>query len=111
MTGYFKARLHVPSPCPCPSLSPSVNGEGPLDRQIGFGAHSACQCKFDGDGEWTGVGTVRVNRPLHVNLFVLVTPCNWDPVWLVSTLRLATSFETQRFSQKHQFSQYIQHFA
>ena len=26
-----------------------ANGDGPFDRENGFGTHSVCQCKFDGD--------------------------------------------------------------
>ena len=44
-----------------------ANGDGPFDRQIWFGAHSVCQCKFDGDCE--GDGTCKPTlMPLSVAL-------------------------------------------
>ena len=33
-----------------------VNGEGLFDSQTGFGTHSACQCKFEGDRDVSGNG-------------------------------------------------------
>ena len=30
-----------------------AKGDGPFDRQIGFGTHSVRKCNFDGDGDMT----------------------------------------------------------
>ena len=36
-----------------------VNGDRLFDGQIGLGTHSACQCKFDGDGDGNRGGTCK----------------------------------------------------
>ena len=49
------------------SLSLCQYGDGPFDRQIGFGTHSVCPCKFDGDcdGDGTCKWTLRRDRRLY----------------------------------------------
>ena len=53
-----KAHLHVPSVPASVTVKVyhCVNGEGLFDSQTGFGTHSACQCKFEGDRDDSGNG-------------------------------------------------------
>ena len=43
-----------------------VNGEGLFDSQTGFGTHSACQCKFEGDRDEDGNGDETCKQTLIV---------------------------------------------
>ena len=45
-----------------------ANGDEPFGRQIGFGAHSVHQCKFNDDCDGDVTEMVCVNGPLLINI-------------------------------------------